>query len=143
MSIEVDNQGKCIQLSLNFYATAGASTASESRTWGPGDLGFVDGCCIDSVHILLENVDPSVTFAKVDIESPSTGGQSYVIGGLVFAEISCFGPEICNDEIDNDNDGLTDCEDLDCGEVLNREFDEGLDNLVLLRMLSCNKMVCH
>jgi len=117
--------------SLNFYATAGASTASESRTWGPGDLGFVDGCCIDSVHILLENVDPSVTFAKVDIESPSTGGQSYVIGGLVFAEISCFGPEICNDEIDNDNDGLTDCEDLDCGEVLNREFDEGLDNWMM------------
>ncbi len=36
--------------------------------------------------------------------------------------------EICDDGIDNDNDGDIDCADIDCGEILNRQFDNGLDD---------------
>jgi len=121
--VTYDNRG------LNFYATAGTSTASASRVWTPGDLGTADGCCVDSIHLELKNVEPNVGIINIEVESPGGGqGQSYVIAGLVFAEIQCFEEEICDDNIDNDNDGDIDCEDLDCGLILNREFENGTNN---------------
>lgn len=114
--------------SLNITASAGGVSQTISRTWGPGNAGFPNECCIDVLDFVLEDVPVTATFLQLEIESPQSGGQSYVLAGAVYVEVQCYDPEICVDNIDNDNDGFTDCEDLDCGEVLNRQFDEGLTN---------------
>ncbi len=43
----------------------------------------------------------------------------------VTATINTNCTEICDNNIDDDGDGDIDCDDIDCGEVLNREFNEG------------------
>lgn len=113
---------------LNFIATAGTSTTVESRKWGTDGKSFPDGCCIDTVKITLKDVPADAVFLNVEVESPASTGQSYVIAGITYAEVECFEPEICDDNVDNDNDGLTDCQDIDCGFIENREFDNELTN---------------
>jgi len=122
--ITYDNRG------LNFTLTAGGVSQSYSQSWGPGDVPAT-GCCFEIIDMTIEDVPTSATFVEVEIESPSSGGQSYVIAGIIYVEVECFEPEICIDGIDNDNDGLIDCEDRDCGFVVNREFDNELDDWIL------------
>ena len=99
--------------SLDFVATAGSVSVSKSRTWGPGDSGFPNDCCIDSIHFFLPNVAPEVELVTVDVISPGGGsGQSFVIAATIAVEIFC--EEICGNGIDDDGDGYVDNEDQDC-----------------------------
>ncbi len=58
-----------------------------------------------------QNTDKTVPLALVNLRS----------------EVGYISPEICDDGIDNDDDGFIDCADIDCGFVENREFDNGTD----------------
>lgn len=51
--------------------------------------------------------------------------QMKVIFDQTLKDASKCTAEICNNGIDDDGDGLTDCYDPDCYMILNREFDEG------------------
>ena len=99
--------------SLDFVATAGSVSVSKSRTWGPGNHGFPNGCCMDTIEFFLPNVAPDVDLVSVDVISPGGGsGQSFVIAATIAVEMFC--DEICGNGIDDDGDGLTDNEDPDC-----------------------------
>lgn len=113
--------------SLTITARSGDVSKTVSRTWGSSGAGFPDGCCVDTLHITLPDVPPSTTHFSLEIESPSSAGQSYVLAGLVAIEIDCGEDEICEDGIDNDFDGLTDCDDPDCDGVLAFTVDVGPD----------------
>ena len=97
---------------LNFYAFAGSVSTSFTKTWGPAGENFPNGCCIDTVEFMLENVAPNVTQVVIEINSPGGSGQSFVVAGTVGVEIFC--DEICGNGIDDDGDGYTDDEDQDC-----------------------------
>ena len=45
--------------------------------------------------------------------------------------VGCNIPEICNNGIDDDGDGLTDCDDPDCAFISNPEFDSGTTDWAL------------
>ncbi len=98
---------------LDFVVTAGDVSTSLSRTWGPGNAGFPNGCCMDTIEFFLENVAPDVDLVSVDVISPGGGaGQSFVIAATIAVEIFC--EEICGNGIDDDGDGFVDNEDQDC-----------------------------
>ncbi|MEO1263781.1 MAG: Ig-like domain-containing protein [Bacteroidota bacterium] len=98
--------------SLDFVATAGDVSVAKSRSWGPGESGFPNGCCIDSIHFFLPNVAPDVELVTVDVISSGSGGQSFVIAATIAVEIFC--EEICGNGVDDDGDGFVDNEDQDC-----------------------------
>ncbi len=54
-------------------------------------------------------------------EAESWDGESTAAPKLY---ITYTNPEICDNNIDDDGDGLTDCNDPDCYKLLNREFDQ-------------------
>jgi len=112
---------------LNITARAGQVSKTISRTWGNNGEGFPDGCCVDTIHITLPDVPPSATHYALEVESPGGVGQSYVLAGLLAVEIDCGVDEICDDELDNDYDGLTDCDDPDCDGVVSFSVDVGPD----------------
>ena len=98
--------------SLDFTVTAGSVSISKTRSWGPGESGFPNGCCIDSIHFFLPDVDADVDTVSIDITSPGGSGQSFVIAATIAIEIFC--DEICGNGIDDDGDGYVDNEDQDC-----------------------------
>ncbi len=99
---------------LNFTATAGSVTTSFTKKWGPSGIGFPNDCCVDIVEIQLANV--TAPFMVVEVESPSGNGQSFAISGTAIVEVNCSpNEEICGNGLDDDGDGLSDCEDPDCG----------------------------
>ncbi len=55
------------------------------------------------------------------------GGCASTASGTVIVD-DC---EICVNGIDDDNDGATDCEDFTCGQLINREFDDSLNDWFL------------
>lgn len=98
---------------LDFEVTAGDVSVSESRTWGPSNEGFPNGCCVDTIEFYLEDVAPDVDMVYVDVISPGNGvGQSFVIAATIAVEIFC--EEVCGNGIDDDGDGYVDNEDQDC-----------------------------
>ncbi|MCB9543370.1 MAG: scavenger receptor cysteine-rich domain-containing protein [Myxococcales bacterium] len=42
--------------------------------------------------------------------------DGHCTGGSVCLDGACFGGELCGDGVDNDDDGIVDCEDLDCAD---------------------------
>ncbi|MEM1119531.1 MAG: choice-of-anchor W domain-containing protein, partial [Bacteroidota bacterium] len=99
---------------LEFSATAGGVTTSVQRAWGPNSSGLPNGCCMDVIELRLEDVPTDARNLTVAVTSPNSNGQSFVVTGLIFAEIQCVDEEICDNGIDDDNDGLIDCDDPDC-----------------------------
>jgi len=111
---------------LELTLSAGETSTTVNRSWGPNGYGFQNECCVDVIDMTLKDVDPTETEVILEIVSPGGGqGQSYVIAGVMYVETQCYPDEICIDDIDNDQDGDIDCLDRDCGEVRNREFDNG------------------
>ena len=61
-----------------------------------------------------------------------SGNQRIGLGRLITFESGCQVIEICDDGIDNDGDGLTDCEDTDCEPVITFLSATDTDNCPLL-----------
>ncbi|RME00909.1 MAG: LamG domain-containing protein, partial [Bacteroidetes bacterium] len=82
---------------LNFTATAGNVTTSLTKKWGPNGSGFPNGCCIDIVEIVLQDVAPETQLLTVEINSPSGNGQSFVLAGTVWVDVNCYNSSFdCN-----------------------------------------------
>ena len=108
---------------LSITASAGGVSKTVERTWGSGGSGFPDGCCVDTMHIILPDVPADAIYYSLTIE----GTQSYVLAGILAVKIDCGENEICNDGLDNDFDGLTDCDDSDCSGLISYSVDLGPD----------------
>lgn len=75
------------------------------------------------IQISAEASNPSIMYVD-DIEVYRTTACNSIAEATVY--VTC--PEICNNDIDDDGDGLTDCNDPDCGQITNREFNSGTSN---------------
>ena len=99
---------------LNFSATAGSVSYSLTKKWGPNGSNFPNGCCIDVVEIVLQDVAPQTQLLTLEINSPAGNGQSFVVAGTVWIEVNCYNSTFnCNNVpnqlplwvIDEDKDG--------------------------------------
>ncbi|MEM6316437.1 MAG: collagen-binding domain-containing protein [Bacteroidota bacterium] len=104
---------------LDFTISTPSKSATINRSWGPNGEDFPDGCCVDMVELSLKDVPAADKTLTIAVHSPSGSGQSFVFSGLVFVAIDCYGDEICDNGIDDNNDGLVDCDDLSCGKPTN------------------------
>ena len=71
----------------------------------------------------LQNIDLVINNAKITIEENNPTNTSFMVGG----ENTTAGG--CSDDLDNDGDGLVDCEDADCFCECNMTVDNG--NLII------------
>ncbi|MEO1624682.1 MAG: Ig-like domain-containing protein, partial [Bacteroidota bacterium] len=97
---------------LNVYASAGSISNSVQVSQPDPDLG---GCCLSIPVIRLENVPADITSIDITVESPvgsrngcpvgpNQNGQSYVVAGLVMADVECI---LCIDPIASDDNYST------------------------------------
>ena len=96
--------------------TATAGGVSQTFTVQKPNLGH----SLNIQTLTLSNVPGSATTLTIKIESPDSGGDSFVVGGAVTVNIDCstFG-EDCTNGSDDDGDGLADCADTDCAPIIN------------------------
>ncbi len=71
---------------LDFEISAGGVSKQFRRAW-PSGFSFDNECCIDSVQTVLHGVTGSAAEVLVKIISPPSVGQSFVVSGLVQAEV--------------------------------------------------------
>ncbi|MFK8055683.1 MAG: gliding motility-associated C-terminal domain-containing protein [Saprospiraceae bacterium] len=70
---------------LDFEITAGDIVKKFRKVWSPG-FNFDNQCCIDSVETVLEGVTTAEN-VNVKVISPTSGGQSFVVSGIIQAEL--------------------------------------------------------
>ena len=75
-----------------------------------GDAGILTGCQAYYSHVQLVGVTAGVNY-KIRVGSWAAGASG---AGQLTINLVAVGPEICDDGIDNDLDGLIDCLDPDC-----------------------------
>ncbi|MEM9920352.1 MAG: Ig-like domain-containing protein, partial [Bacteroidota bacterium] len=98
---------------LNISARAGGISSSVQIFEPDADLG---DCCLSIPKLLLEDVPPGITSIDITVESPTgsnrgcpvqpdQNGQSYVVAGVVMADVEC---NLCIDALP-ENDFYTTC----------------------------------
>ncbi|MCB0662540.1 MAG: choice-of-anchor A family protein, partial [Saprospiraceae bacterium] len=108
---ELTNDGRYLKI------TATSGTVSTTKyIYGPNtDYG---SCCLDVLNLFLPQVPGSANKVRLTIDTrngqngQNRNGQSYVIAGSVTINTECV--EICANGIDDDGDGLVDCNDPYC-----------------------------
>lgn len=70
---------------LDFEITAGSLVKRFHRTWNQG-FNFDNQCCIDSVETILRGVG-AVDKINIKVTSPDVNGQSFVLSGIIQAEL--------------------------------------------------------
>ncbi len=74
---------------LDFVVTAGTVTKGFRRIWEPS-FRFDNECCVDTVQVMLDNVNAGAREVSVTVNSPkgNPDGQTFMVSGIVLAEIS-------------------------------------------------------
>ncbi|MEZ4951566.1 MAG: choice-of-anchor A family protein, partial [Saprospiraceae bacterium] len=100
---------------LLIQAEAGG-VSTQRFLYGPNTA--YGACCLDIVNLTLSEVPGSANMVTLTIDTRNwknghtVNGQSYVVAGSVMVDTECT--EICGNGLDDDGDGLVDCDDPYC-----------------------------
>ena len=98
----------CVDEPTEFFFDTNFFSNIESWTWT-----FDNGTTVSDIANAAHTYQSTGTF-EVTLEATDFNGFSCSVSKMVTVDSICAEPEICDDGLDNDGDGLTDCEDADC-----------------------------